>query len=128
MAQLMRTCRPREDNPYLLLEEMGEGNASDLHTELGLVQSDSHPDIENGRGNDSPISIDRNFSIGDLEDEDDSNSQKPATSGPPSPRRPNKNALSNQHSLNDSEQQSQSSSPRQNSRPVPPPKPSGKKD
>ena len=118
-------CRPREDNPYLLLEEMGEGNTSDLHTELGLVQSDSYADIENGRGNDSPISIDRNFSIGDLEDEEDS--QKPAIGSPPSPRRPNKNAHTNQHSLNDSEQQSQSSSPR-HSRPVPPPKPSGKKD
>lgn len=108
-----------------MLEEDAEGQ-NELHTELGLVgQSDSQADLEAGRGKDSPISIDRNFSLGDLEDEEDA--QKPSTSGPPSPRRQNKSALGNQHSLNDSEQQSQSSSPK-HSRPVPPPKPSGKKD
>lgn len=125
-------CRPKEDNPYLLLEEGTENPTSELHTELGLVQSDSQADIEAGRGNESPVSIDRNFSIGDLDDEDDV-ATKPASSvsaAPPSPRRQNKSLAPNRQQsshIENGDSHSQSSSPK-HSRPVPPPKPSGKKD
>lgn len=126
-------CRPKEDNPYLLLEEGADNPTSELHTELGLVgQSDSQADLEAGRGNDSPVSVDRNFSLGDLEDEDDV-AAKPAPSAadaPPSPRRQNKNLMPNRQQSSKTENgdaHSQSSSPK-HSRPAPPPKPSGKKD
>ncbi|MCJ1297925.1 hypothetical protein MMC08_000714 [Hypocenomyce scalaris] len=119
---------PQEDNPYLLLEEGADNPSTEMHTELGLVHSDSHADLEAGRGNESPVSIDRNFSIGDLDDEEDV-SAKPAPS-PPSPRRQNKNLSPNRLAsgqLENGDTSSQSSSPK-HSRPVPPPKPSGKKD
>ncbi|KAL3148903.1 hypothetical protein ABBQ32_001771 [Trebouxia sp. C0010 RCD-2024] len=107
-------------------------STAELHTELGLVQSDSQADLEAGRGNDSPVSIDRNFSIGDLEDEDDMPAKPvPSTAAaPPSPRRQNKSLMPNRQQsshVEDGDMPSQSSSPKQ-SRPLPPPKPSGKKD
>lgn len=115
----------------MLLEEGAENPNSELHTELGLVgQSDSQADLETGRGNDSPVSVDRNFSLGDLEDEDDVAAAKPAPSAPPSPRRQNKTLMPNRQQsgqMDNGDAPSQSSSPK-HSRPLPPPKPSGKKD
>lgn len=128
LAALCWIFRPQEDNPYLLLEEGAENPSSELHTELGLVHSDSQGDLEAGRGNESPVSIDRNFSIGDLDEEDDV-SAKPAPT-PPSPRRQNKSLMPNRQNsgqVENGESTSQSSSPK-HSRPLPPPKPSGKKD
>ena len=120
--------RPQEDNPYLLLEEGADNPSTEMHTELGLVHSDSQADLEAGRGNESPVSIDRNFSIGDLDDEDDVNA-KPAPT-PPSPRRQNKSLMPNRQGsgqVENGDSSSQSSSTK-HTRPVPPPKPSGKKD
>ena len=120
--------RPQEDNPYLLLDEGADNPSTEMHTELGLVHSDSQADLEAGRGNESPVSIDRNFSIGDLDDEDDVSAKPAAT--PPSPRRQNKSLMPNRQSsgqVDNGDTSSQSSSPK-HARPVPPPKPSGKKD
>lgn len=128
LAALCWIFRPQEDNPYLLLDEGADNPSTEMHTELGLVHSDSQADLEAGRGNESPVSIDRNFSIGDLDDEDDV-SAKPAPT-PPSPRRQNKSLMPNRQSsgqVENGDSSSQSSSPK-HARPVPPPKPSGKKD
>ena len=87
----MQTLRPREDNPYLMLEEedgpggQGEtdtaiGEVRDVRTELGVLSSgdlDSPPSrhkrggagsSSRGGGNDSPASVDRNFTLGDDDD------------------------------------------------------------
>ena len=71
-------CRLREDSPYLLLEE----DAPAMHTELGVLsdanglddappESSRHQQRPYGAGTESPGSVDRNFSLGDLEDEED---------------------------------------------------------
>ena len=85
--------RPREDNPYLLLEEednavgAGEtdtaiGEVRDVRTELGVLSSgdlespmgghkrgNGGPSSSRGGGNDSPASVDRNFTLGDGDDD-----------------------------------------------------------
>ena len=116
----------------MLLEEGAENPTTELHTELGMVHTNSQGEMEAGRGNESPASIDRNFSLGDLDDEDDvatSIGAKPAPT-PPSPRGPNKSVMPNRQNsgqVENGESTSQSSSPK-HARPAPPPKPSGKKD
>ncbi|KAA6425595.1 MAG: hypothetical protein FRX49_04492 [Trebouxia sp. A1-2] len=130
LAALCWIFRPQEDNPYLLLDEGADNPSTEMHTELGLVHSDSQADLEAGRGNESPVSIDRNFSIGDLDEEDDAGVKPAPAPTPPSPRRQNKSLMPNRQTsgqVENGDSSSQSSSPK-HARPVPPPKPSGKKD
>lgn len=78
--------RLREDSPYLLLSEDGPddaGYAGEIRTELGVLSTDRGSGSPSGtprkrnaalggdleRGNDTPNSIDRNFSLGDEDDE-----------------------------------------------------------
>ncbi len=77
-------CRLRPDNPYLLLDEFGEGNPTDsgLTTELGVMSNDDGEPLGgrggygsaaagargSGSGAAHADSIDRKFSLGEEDD------------------------------------------------------------
>jgi hypothetical protein len=86
LAALAWIFRPREDNPYLMLDEGAEDQPEGLHTEISFTEgaSDealgsrpgrSSPSLRNNiritRAEDSPGSVDQHFTLGDLDDEEE---------------------------------------------------------
>ena len=138
-----KQCRLREDSPYLLLEE----DAPAMHTELGVLSdangldegppdSSRHQQQPYGAGTESPGSVDRNFSLGDLEDEeDDQHMLKDQTSSSSKPQQSQQEQGIGPGRQASRPASSQSSSPRARDgastprgEPSRPKKPSGKKD
>ena len=118
-----------------------------MHTELGVLsdangleegppESSTHQQRPYGAGTESPGSVDRNFSLGDLEDEeDDQHMLKDQTSSSSKPQQLQQEQVSGPGRQASRPASSQSSSPRARDgastprgEPSRPKKPSGKKD